>query len=490
MAVKTIEYTVSESGISPATVMQGGTQGDHNATELAFTLTDEFLNMLAQLSDTGALYYRFDGYSGTGIMNPTVPEQILLDGKPLTLSYPLENWITKDGGNITVNLVISLESEEETGLELYSFPALLRLKPRSGRAAFERVYKSLTNSLLEIKLIKIIANELANSADASASAARESASVAREYVKEAKKYADEMNNLVGGFSHPTFIRRLGTIGNVYYRPMVEANIDDQGSVILVYDEALNPIRLKGFITTGNDDSEAVNVGYLKNFTKGISVSDTLPEAKEENRGRMVIVPNGENDEVYICLLIGGAFTWLNLGTGMADSPVEPDEPDSNEVVLDSVTYVLDDSTKTATVTDCYTSKSGEVIIPSDVNGYSVTAIGETAFMGCYNIETVTIPDSVETIGQRAFSNCSQLTSITIPKSVTSIGAGAFYYTSLANVYYSGSESNWNNIVIGETNNDLTRATISYSETDNPETSNTAALLGTAILGKMIIGKEN
>ncbi len=56
---------------------------------------------------------------------------------------------------------------------------------------------------------------------------------------------------------------------------------------------------------------------------------------------------------------------------------------------------------------------------------SVTSIGNSAFMDCSSLTSVTIPDSVTSISDDAFSNCSSLTSITIPDSVTSIGNAAF-----------------------------------------------------------------
>ena len=72
---------------------------------------------------------------------------------------------------------------------------------------------------------------------------------------------------------------------------------------------------------------------------------------------------------------------------------------------------------------------GYVIIPSTVtyNGttYSVTAIGEYAFWNCYDLISVTIPNTVTTIAWYAFSGCSGLTSVDIGDSVTSIGDCAF-----------------------------------------------------------------
>jgi hypothetical protein len=68
--------------------------------------------------------------------------------------------------------------------------------------------------------------------------------------------------------------------------------------------------------------------------------------------------------------------------------------------------------------------SGAIIIPN-----SVTSIGDSAFLGCSRLTSVTIPSSVTSIGDTAFRGCSGLTSVTIPSSVTSIGNYVFAYCS-------------------------------------------------------------
>ena len=60
---------------------------------------------------------------------------------------------------------------------------------------------------------------------------------------------------------------------------------------------------------------------------------------------------------------------------------------------------------------------------------SVTSIGNSAFKLCENLIGITIPDSVASIGASTFSYCSSLTSMTIPNSVTSIGASTFSHCS-------------------------------------------------------------
>ena len=109
-------------------------------------------------------------------------------------------------------------------------------------------------------------------------------------------------------------------------------------------------------------------------------------------------------------------------------------------------------------------KGGYTIVSAYISS-DVTSIGSCAFIGCSSLESITIPDSVTTIVDGAFLACSSLTSITIPDSVTTIGDSAFAYcTSLTDVYYTGTEEQWNNITIDDYNSDLTNATIHFNYT--------------------------
>ncbi len=77
-----------------------------------------------------------------------------------------------------------------------------------------------------------------------------------------------------------------------------------------------------------------------------------------------------------------------------------------------------------------------------------------------------IPNGVTSICAGAFGFCDALTSIAIPDSVTNIGTFAFYNcNNLTDVYYSGTEQEWNLIEIGSYNENLTNATIHYGRYD-------------------------
>ncbi|MDE6111357.1 MAG: leucine-rich repeat protein, partial [Eubacterium sp.] len=90
----------------------------------------------------------------------------------------------------------------------------------------------------------------------------------------------------------------------------------------------------------------------------------------------------------------------------------------------------------------------------------ITSIGDGAFGYCGSLVSIAIPNSVTSIGNCTFQYCESLICITIPNCLTSIGDEAFEYCSvLSDVYYDGKIDEWNKIVVGELNEELTESII-------------------------------
>ncbi len=124
-----------------------------------------------------------------------------------------------------------------------------------------------------------------------------------------------------------------------------------------------------------------------------------------------------------------------------------------ETPANSFKYVENDD-RDITITR-FIGNETEIVIPSEIDGKSVTSIGYDAFEECTGLTSITIPDSVTSIGYGAFRNCTGLTSITIPDSVTSIGEYAFYEcTGLVSVTIGNSVTSIGDSAFEESNSDL------------------------------------
>ncbi len=119
--------------------------------------------------------------------------------------------------------------------------------------------------------------------------------------------------------------------------------------------------------------------------------------------------------------------------------------------LDGIHYYMIPGGKLACMASeaLYDSEITELAIPSEVDGYPVTAIAMGGFCGlpivkltipgsvveigfyafgrCYSLEEIQLGSGVQIIGQEAFEDCQSLASVTIPDSVVEIGDGAFRY---------------------------------------------------------------
>ena len=108
-------------------------------------------------------------------------------------------------------------------------------------------------------------------------------------------------------------------------------------------------------------------------------------------------------------------------TSESDTGTPPPPP-----ISQALAYKVNTDGETCKIVGMGTYTDTDINIPSTIDGYRVTAIGNSAFYYCDNLTSITIPDSVTTIGDEAFHDCSSLKSITIPKSVAYIGDEAFF----------------------------------------------------------------
>ena len=105
---------------------------------------------------------------------------------------------------------------------------------------------------------------------------------------------------------------------------------------------------------------------------------------------------------------------------------------ADTATVDGYTYTYSVTDGKATIGTGETVKTavspkptGRLTVPSELGGYPVTGLGESAFYNCTGLTDVTIPNGVTHIGPRAFSCCSGLVNVTIGSGVTSIESYVF-----------------------------------------------------------------
>lgn len=106
------------------------------------------------------------------------------------------------------------------------------------------------------------------------------------------------------------------------------------------------------------------------------------------------------------------------------------------VMEDETLYIIDSPDKV--------NEDLNLVIPSSLDGKTVTRV-----MGAGDNDTlsVEIPNTVTAIDFKTFRNRPSLKRVVIPTSVTSISNIAFELTDDVELYYCGTEEQWNNIIV-------------------------------------------
>jgi len=239
-----------------------------------------------------------------------------------------------------------------------------------------------------------------------------------------------------------------SIGNyAFYYCSSLANIIISDSITNIGDEAfsycnrLTSVTIPNSVTTISYNAFSCCFG-LENITVEINneyYSSQDGVLFDKYRNKIIKYPIGNTRQSYIIpdgvKIIGKSsfFGCYNL---------------TNIIIPESVTNIEDNAFE-------YCESLTNITIPN-----SVTRIGNDAFFGCSSLTSVIISDGLTSIDDGVFCGCTSLTSITIPKSLTSIGYDAFNgCRSLSDVYYNGTISDWNSIIIIGYNEELKNATV-------------------------------
>ena len=73
----------------------------------------------------------------------------------------------------------------------------------------------------------------------------------------------------------------------------------------------------------------------------------------------------------------------------------------------------------------YNGSESNLVIPGELEGHPISAIGNMAFVGKPDLLDLTLPEGIVTIGEDSFLECGNLERVTFPSSLRTIGLSAF-----------------------------------------------------------------
>ena len=173
---------------------------------------------------------------------------------------------------------------------------------------------------------------------------------------------------------------------------------------------------------GEWSSNAVKVTYNVTPTR-ISLNQNIAtmDIGEELTLTYVLTPQNAVSEITwastdetVAIVVDGVVTALSQGhttitattiNGMVDS-CDIEIVDSSLIVKDDVTYQLMKNNELCVIS--YSGNAASVEIPQIVEGYTVSKIGDEAFMNNTDLQSINLPDTITIIGKRAFKGCSNL----------------------------------------------------------------------------------
>ncbi len=154
----------------------------------------------------------------------------------------------------------------------------------------------------------------------------------------------------------------------------------------------------------------------KSENVALTLSDVVPTLEGHIFAGWATSKNGE-----VAYLPGDIYT---KNAAIILYAVWEEESGDEPIVPNDFEYNVNPDGATVTITK-YIGEGGDVAIPSEIDGYSVTSIGPQAFHSCKNLTSVAIPDSVTLIEDMAFGYCSNLTDISFGSSLNVIDSRAF-----------------------------------------------------------------
>ena len=176
-------------------------------------------------------------------------------------------------------------------------------------------------------------------------------------------------------------------------------------------ELVIPSEMDGYKIEDIQENAFSGCSFLKSITLPSTVTSVGSGAfKGLAQGSVIYVPTWD-----LFYLLDGASEYLDTDrTTVVCTSTDP-KPEFQY-------WTSGDGTCTISA---YRGSQASVVVPSEIDGYTVSGIASGAFKGCTFLTSVALPSTITSIGNSAFAGCTSLASISIPEGVTSVGDSAF-----------------------------------------------------------------
>ncbi len=163
-AIRTITFTATADGVTPAGPQFAGVQGEHNAAEVVFQLDDQL--------GKAAYIYRVEFVDGAGGFDTS---ETLTMNASRQVVCPLPSSWTAAGGNGTIRLCAAQVTDGSEEQIVYTLAGRLVFAPRQSGTPMEQAYQKGLTALIE---------ETGEAADEARQAAQQASAVAGEVLDQ------------------------------------------------------------------------------------------------------------------------------------------------------------------------------------------------------------------------------------------------------------------------------------------------------------------
>ena len=176
------------------------------------------------------------------------------------------------------------------------------------------------------------------------------------------------------------------------------------------------------------------------------------------------IKKDKSDKVIVIAIIVAAVLVLTFGTLIIlerTGVIYPDVTDKGEITAPKVEYdtprsegafdymILEDGTAMIVGWDSGDAEAVDLVTPTELGGYKITAIAGRVFAMHSEIKSITFSDGITYIGEEALYGA--LCTVSLPASLEAIDDGAFAGVASEGITFRGTRAQWATVRIGKNN---------------------------------------